>query len=706
MSTIDEQEKEQDISEAGRPNPSLFSLDLTPEKEDEIITYLLAELAEAINAREPRLKRWIKWRRQREAIPDTNISEHPLSNASRIEPPLTQIHAQTAYAKVKGYYDTGKPWFWQMKSASEDPEDHLDAKLWTKYLGILANSQTDLNMAKIKRTVSDESTFMGLLMVKVTWDTLEWKFKNLDDESGVPQTQVMTFHDGPSIIPISQEDTYYPSFWDEIQRMPWISHELHMPLHEFKNKIESGEYDEPLDKNGDPIELKSWVRESYTESEEANAKLRSFSSAKPKVIDLMEFHFFWDIDDDGVWEDLIFTIHVDSKTIVRKTYNGIAAREFEAFGFIPRSFMLESRGVGQICEGLQDEVSGTHRLRNDGMKLATIKMLKMRRSVLRENKASIYQGKIWLTDNPREDIEDFSMGEVPPSSLQSENMVWSLTSQAVGVSSPDRGFSDPTLGTRDTFKGQEMRMQQSQGIMSTIIESTSESWARVGLLVVFQLVRNKARVMWNERQLKRLSENELTRLEKILSIPINEVPRRFKFDIFTTDIEHSYEAKRDTVVKLMEITMQAQPQLVILAQQVLGPQGMQLRQVAPDAWSQMLEVYVGSVNLLKEMYHFADVDDTENYLQDVSKLDEMIKMMRQVNTQQIEVMERARVGMQGGMNAGVGGAQGAQRGIAGGAPGTGVAPGPQGAGGTVSSGPGVVSVPAANAGAGPGAGQQ
>jgi hypothetical protein len=530
-------------------------------------------------------------------------------------------------------------------------------------------------------------------MVKVVWDTLEWQFKS-DDESGIDQTMKMIFHDGPSIIPISQEDIYYPPFWDEVQRMPWIGHELHMPLHEFENKIAQGYYDAPTDMNGLEIDPKTWLRESFTDSEMANEKMRGFAPRAPKVIDLMEFHFFWDIDSDGTWEDLIFTIHVNSKSIVRKVYNSIAEREFESFGFIPRSFMLESRGVGQICEGLQDEASGTHRLRNDGMKLSSIKMMAIRRAVLRENKNTIYQGKIWVTENPKEDMTPISLGEVPASSLQSENLVWTLASQAVGVSSPDRGFADPTLGSRDTARGQQMRMQQSQGIMSTIIESMSEAWARVGMLVVFQLVRNVKRVVWNERQLGRLKDEEIVRLERILSMPISEVPRRLKFEIYTTDIEHNYQTRRDTMMKLMEMTFQAQPQLIQLSQALFGPQGMQLKQAAPMAWEQMLQVYVGSVNLLKEVYTFADFTDTENYLQDVSMLEKLIQTMRATNAQQMQSLDAVR--NQGGMNGGIG-SQTNPGGPAG--PGA----GPAGAGAGNPGGIAGAEVPGQNEGAGAGA---
>jgi hypothetical protein len=634
-----------------RPASPAFGIDVSDEKKREILGFLSEQLEASIAAREGRVKKWIKWRRQREATPEPAAGEHILDNASRIQPPLTQIHAQTAYSKVKGYYDTTKSQFWQVKSASNRPQDHADAKLITKYLGLLANSQMDLNMEKVKRIVSDEASFMGLLMVKVVWDTLEWKFKSDENGDGVAETMAMTFHDGPSIIPISQEDTYYPPFWDDVQRMPWIAHELHYPLHEFQNKIADGYFEPPTDDRGIDIDPKSWLREDFTESEEANEKIRGFSARALKVIDLMEFHFFWDIDDDGMWEDLIWTVYMKTKTVVRMVYNSIAAREFEPFGFIPRSFMLESRGVGQICESLQDEVSGTHRLRNDGMKLATIKMLAMRRQVLRENKNTIYQGKVWITDNPREDMQAIALGEVPASSLESENMIWSLTAQAVGISSVDRGFSDPTLGSRDTFKGQQLRLQQSENIMSTVIESTSESWARVGMLVFFQLVRNSKRVIWNERKLQRLTDDEITQLETILSMPMSDVPRRLKFEIYTTDIENSYESRRDTIMKLMELTFQVQPQLTQLSQAVFGMQGMQLKQQSPEAWNQLLEIYVGSVNLLKEVYIFADFNDTENYIQDVSKWEKLIEILRTTNAQQLSSLNTMQ-GTNGGMNAG------------------------------------------------------
>jgi hypothetical protein len=332
------------------------------------------------------------------------------------------------------------------------------------------------------------------------------------------------------------------------------------------------------------------------------------------------------------------------------------------------------------------------------MKLAAIKMLGVRKAVMRENKMTIYQGKIFSSENPKEDIVPINMGEVPPSSLESEQLVWQLGSQASGISAPDRGFADPTLGTRDTFRGQNLRMQRSQGIMATIIESMSEAWAWVGLLVVLQLVRNRDLVIWNERRLGRLKDDEITRLNNILSVAIADVPRKFKFEIYTTDIEHSYESKRDTLIKLFELTQQSQPLLVQLNMATFGPQGMQLRKASPTAWQQQLEIYVGAVNSLKELYKFADFDDTENYLQNVDALEKLVQFMRQQNSVQIAALENAQRQMGGGSyGAGPTGPAGQP---AGSVTGTGMAQE------NVGGGRGGTQVPPEPGGAGPGAGGQ
>ena len=54
--------------EDNRPATPPFALELTEEKRAEVLDYLLGELNESISSRSERMKKIIKWRRQREAV--------------------------------------------------------------------------------------------------------------------------------------------------------------------------------------------------------------------------------------------------------------------------------------------------------------------------------------------------------------------------------------------------------------------------------------------------------------------------------------------------------------------------------------------------------------------------------------------------------------------------------------------------------------
>jgi hypothetical protein len=79
------------------------------------------------------------------------------------------------------------------------------------------------------------------------------------------------------------------------------------------------------------------------------------------------------------------------------------------------------------------------------------------------NGEELFPGKILINDSDTE-IKSLQLGEVYPSSLQAEDKTWQLAAQATGQSEVQRGFGDPTLGQRDTFRGQQMRLASAKGI--------------------------------------------------------------------------------------------------------------------------------------------------------------------------------------------------------------------------------------------------
>ena len=139
----------------------------------------------------------------------------------------------------------------------------------------------------------------------------------------------------------------------------------------------------------------------------------------------------------------------------------------------------------EICEILQDEVEGIRDVRNDNSKIANMRAFRATRgAVVQQNGERIFPGKIWITETEN-DIGTLQLGEVYPSSIQSEDQVWNNAAQATGLSEVQRGFSDPVLGTRDTYRGQAMRMQQAKGMFSTIADGMRASYNELGLLIFF-----------------------------------------------------------------------------------------------------------------------------------------------------------------------------------------------------------------------------
>lgn len=573
-----------------------------------IVEYLEGQYAIEESVREQKKPRWEKWRKQLDADPEDKPAATKLENPSRIRPPLAQINGQTMAAKLNSHFAMRDP-YWTLTATRNDPSDKKQAKLWTKYLGILAKSPNDLDLERVRTEVHNDAAVMPLAFTKVTWTTTRWNFKMLSE--GALETKESVLRDGPEIVFIPIEQIVYPSRWRTAREMPWICYEYDLPPHEILQRGTRGE----------------WIL-----TEEV---LQDIDMEKPEPIRFKEYHFFWDIENDGLAEDLIFTIYPKTKTVVQQLFNEIGAREFEAFRFISKTSSIEGRGTGQICEAMQDEVEGLHNVRNDNAKIANMRMLAMRRSVLTTNKDSVYPGKIWIADNPREDIQPIQLGEVYPSSSQQEGMSWQIASQATGMSEVERGFADPVLGTRDTYRGQMLRMSNAKGIFASIAEGIRASWARVGMLVVLLLVRNRARVMSNEQLIQRLSPEELTLLEEMLAIDIAEVPRRFRFTVETTDLDATYAAMKDSTLALTQIYTTYATQSVPLVMQLFGPEGMQMQQAAPDAWQFMLSILVGSTNLMEATAKFFKYEDTENYVPDLTKWEIFLEMLRQTQQAQI-----------------------------------------------------------------------
>lgn len=606
----------------------------------EVVADLVQKYGAAQAAREEKKRQWEKWRDQAEATKSERASDMPYPNASRVVPPLAWIVFQALYGHLKGMYDKLDP-PWYVKPLIEGDSVFVrKVKALNRLLNMMSKSKTDLNFSKFKRGIFYEISLMGTGFFHVPWTTQHWKYQ--EEIDGRVQEVEALAHDGPETVMIPIEDVVYPENWEDIQTMPWIGIDFTVAAYELQDGVAAGSYD-PADVEAI---LTARGRGAAPAEAESRDRIRRSHPAHEDEVVLTQYWYFYDADNDGETEDLVLIVHNPTQTLLSVKYNEYGYRMLGRGVFVERSFGMEGRGSGQVCQHLQDEIEAIHNLRNDNMKFANMRMLAVREGALTEDE-EVWPGKVFVTADPKDDIVPIQLGEVYPSSLNAEHMTMSYAREASGMSSIMSGFSDQTLGSRDTFRGQNMRMSKGEGLFATIAEGLNEMFNEIGMMVFFQMVKNRDRVIENEKAIGRLSGEEQLDVADLLNMPLKDVPFKMAFKIRTTDIDQTFEAKRQNMLSLSQLFTQFAMQTTPLANELFGQMGQQMKQVAPDAYQHSLSIYVASTKMMRQMIEFFGEDDPDQYVPDVRKHEFLLDMMKNMTTGIMEQLKESEEAAQG-----------------------------------------------------------
>lgn len=586
---------------------------LQGEELNNAVSWLQNEYEKAANETETRNSKLIIWRKNMEALASDAPKVSPMPGSSNVTIPLTQTLTQNMYAKMKGTFDARNP-FWTVAGSRKDSESVQMLAVIQKYMNILADSPYDLNMEEVKKDLFLETCLCGACFPKVIWSTQKWRVM----QDGGAETQVV-YHDGPQIVVIPVERTFYRRGIGDIQRLPWIGITTPLTENELREMAAEGIFDATAVED-----VLSQKRTNPNATEAQTQKSEWFDESETTgLYDITEFWFFYDIDGSGVPVDLFFTIHVPTGKVLKQQFNRLGARFIVNAKYMHRPYTLTGRGIGQMTESMNGEATSIHNLTNDNMKIANMRMFVMKRGGYGD-KDTIYPGKIFRLDSA-DDLRSVPIGEIYPSSSQRESLSWNIGQKAVGLSDNQMGFADATMGSRDTARGSAMRLQQGDSILGTIVEGLKTTFSKLGMLVWLQCVANKDRVMARERQAMRLSEEELGILDKALSIKLSEIPMRMSFGIKTTEAEKTFEQQRQNIMALSQLFAQFGQQTIPLAMQLFGPQGQQMRQQAPDMWNYMAKVLTGSGKLVEQIFEFFGTQNTQDYLPDLSLIEKMMQ---------------------------------------------------------------------------------
>jgi hypothetical protein len=523
--------------------------------------------------------KWNKWRRQAEARPERATKDFPWEKASNVCVPMAGTKINGIFARLKGTFAAKKP-MWSIEANTEALYQH--AECMESLLNTLAESRFHLNMRKVNNTIFKDVVTLGTQFVEVAWLHETQSYKTNENEQ-----ITRTIHNGPAVIPIRIEDFICRAYVTDIQRATMIHHRHRFTKEELLYRQSMGEFT-----NVDRV-LSATDDTFYDTNKEQEQSRIGIYESTPELIEIYKTFYKYDLDGDGIAEDIIIWHEVSTGVILREEYNTLGYRPYVRIPYLPISYQLYAMGVGWMCEHMQDETDTLHNMRIDGTHMATCPIA-VAKNGTQASKEKIHPGKMFKVDSPREDM---IFTQFPPPnqvSIQSEYMVREYVDQFTGATAAMMGQGDPYAKTRATASGTMFLAQQGNYLFDAIAENVMEAYSEIGLLIILQLIHaDQDEVLY---ALVPTEKHEY--LREILEMPDEDIHLKFNFQVNVTEVDQTEEAEKQKLLTMMQLyTMYGQNMYQLLT--ITSQLGMQ----EAVGWIQrfLTKLIEGQTNMMGEI---------------------------------------------------------------------------------------------------------
>ena len=632
-------------SEAGGlVRPVFMNEDILGDQREEIIGYLCSEITDVRDGsdRKELEQKWDKWRKQRLAVPESAVRETPWIRSSNVVPPLTMQKVQTVFAKLVAAFAVKKP---PVAVEEVDPKDYDAAQALEKFFKGLAENRYGLDVQRNFKQIAYNVVSLGTQVVKVPFKYDTWAFKRT--RNGGTETVKYVRQQGPAIVPIRLEDFFTRPYWKDIQRAPWCGVRYRYFYHELKQMEGQGFFANVDGVLGQAITKYDDNRQAELERQGVGVGSLGQVQANQEF-EVYECYCYWDLDGDGVPEDLILWVEPDSGTLLRSEYNPLSVRDIEVMTYLDNPESLYGIGICQMVEGPQETLTALQRMRLDGTQLAMLKMFLARTGSGIGPKDTLEPFKIMFVDDPLADFRPIEFPDISQGCIIGEQMAKEDADRVSGANDYMAGFNDKIVGSNATASGTQFLAGQANSILNSLLENVEQSMSTVYMLALYQCVANKelVDVSW-------LPEGDREAVQEILDMNVEDLPTKFRFSVRTTDINRTDESRKQNYV----MAMQMYNQYFQASMQILGAK--MNPQVGQNADIQELlnSTYVGLTGLTGKMLEFFDIGDPDDFLPFVDQIKVQLRAMDKVREEQVQAMKKELNNVGTGTTGGFGGIQ-------------------------------------------------
>ena len=602
------------------PSVDIFS---TEENKMAFMDYISTEVDEAASdaGRSVRMARNDIIKRQRLARPESETKNFPWENASNVSPPLALQKTNTVTTRILNKLLDKKP---LIKYEAEKPYE-ANAGAITRYVQKLIESPYGIDLYSKLWNIVYDTVSLGTKFVKVPFSVDRMRF-NRKDGNGAEEKIDRVIRACPDVISIPMEDFLTRPHWTNLQTAPWIGVRYYKFRHELEALAAQGYYT-----GVDQIITETGTIDSHKEDEQRmlGVETSGGGDSHNDIFEIYECNVFWDADGDGYAEDIIVHFEKNTKTILRAEFNTLGTRDYRRLPHIDIPGNLYGLGVGDIMIPLQDEAEALHNMRNDATQLAILPIVVTSESSGLGQKTNLYPGKFIKTPVPREDIIINKFPNVGPDALQAETFVQAYADQATGASDALSG-GDIGGNNRIGATGTQFLASQSLGYIDAIAGQMDKEIAAVGMLFLYQLVNNSELV-----DLSMLSDADQQLVSQVLSMNVEDIPGKFKFQARLSSVADSQSTKQQQALQLFQVYTAYGDKMSQLAAQMANPQMAQVPRVVES----MQTYFVGLTNIMTSVLENFDEDNVQDYLPFVKDLEMMLRMQDTQRTMEVENVE-------------------------------------------------------------------
>lgn len=565
-------------------------LNLSEDVQQRLRSYLEEELLNHLAERGSFVDRLTRWQKDYWAEPPQETVTFPFTGAATLIVPLTAISVEAVHARNMSTLFALD----QFASVKINPPELQDIDRAVERM-VDNELKFGVRMRQAVEPSALEIAKFGTGVAKSGYEkVVKTAVRSLDDGSEESFTVITKNSATVDTVPLSK--FVMPYYALNPQTSPWVGEEHSETPYFVKQLVESGFFRKSVMQD-----LESWLRASVPQTS-ADETMRQFERNQqalekqemvwPKRIEWYEIWMGFDVDGDGVDEEIVVHYHRDSQTFCSIRYNWYSDlhRPYRIGVYFPVEHRWSGIGICKQSESFQAEITTQHRQRLDNATLANVRMIRVNKLSGYGPNEPIFPGKMWLVDN-KDDVDTFQLGEVYPSAFQNEFTTLQYQQQRTGINDVLLGM--PQQGTPGTATDTLARVQEGNKKWDYTYSNLKTFVSDIILDVTCNIHQFGGR----SRLYSELS-GDADKLTRFFELPIEQIRDGFIMEVTAAGQQQNKLVDRQNWQQVFQMTSSYFSQLMELAQATQNQQLMQvIGQKAPQAATEIMKQLLESFDI-------------------------------------------------------------------------------------------------------------